>query len=151
MNWDRIEGNWKQLSGKVKEQWASLTNDDLAAIDGRREQLAGKIQERYGVSRDAAEQQIDDYLTPMLERELFRLTPGGAAGRRLLRPQRPHPQRLLHTARLLLGAVAPAPEEVGARRTDDRAARVLRQHQALQRPRRWRSRRPRLGFGAVDP
>lgn len=43
MNWDRIEGNWKQFSGKVKERWGKLTDDDLDVINGRREQLEGKI------------------------------------------------------------------------------------------------------------
>lgn len=46
MNWDRIEGNWKQFSGKAQEKWGGLTNDDLASINGRREQLEGKLQER---------------------------------------------------------------------------------------------------------
>ena len=62
MNWDRIEGNWKQMSGKVKEQWGKLTDDDLTKVAGKREQLEGIIQERYGVGKDAAKKQIDDFL-----------------------------------------------------------------------------------------
>ena len=58
MNWDRIEGNWKQVTGKVKEQWGKLTDDDLLAIEGRRDQLVGKIQTRYGISREEAEAQV---------------------------------------------------------------------------------------------
>lgn len=58
MNWDRIEGNWKQVSGKAQEQWGKLTSDDLDVIAGRRDQLAGKIQERYGVAKDEAEKQL---------------------------------------------------------------------------------------------
>lgn len=58
MNWDRFEGNWKQLKGKVNEQWGKLTSDDHDVVAGRREQLAGKIQERYGVAKDEAERQI---------------------------------------------------------------------------------------------
>jgi uncharacterized protein YjbJ (UPF0337 family) len=58
MNWDRIEGNWKQLTGQAKEQWGKLTNDDIDVVAGRREQLSGKIQERYGVAKDEAEKQI---------------------------------------------------------------------------------------------
>jgi uncharacterized protein YjbJ (UPF0337 family) len=58
MNWDRIEGNWKQLTGQAKEQWGKLTNDDIDVVAGRREQLSGKIQERYGVVKDEAEKQI---------------------------------------------------------------------------------------------
>ena len=59
MNDDRMEGNWKQFKGKVKEQWGRLTDDDLDVIDGKKDQLAGKIQESYGVSKDEAESQID--------------------------------------------------------------------------------------------
>ena len=62
MNWDRIEGNWKQFSGKVKEKWGQLTDDDLGALDGRREQLEGKIQERYGLGKDQVRKDVDDWL-----------------------------------------------------------------------------------------
>jgi uncharacterized protein YjbJ (UPF0337 family) len=58
MNWDRIEGNWKQAVGKVKEQWGKLTDDDLDVVAGRRDQLAGKLQERYGLALSEAETQI---------------------------------------------------------------------------------------------
>ncbi|MDP2018608.1 CsbD family protein [Hydrogenophaga sp.] len=58
MNWDRIEGNWKQLKGRVTAQWGKLTDDDFDVVAGRREQLAGKIQERYGVAKDEAERQV---------------------------------------------------------------------------------------------
>ena len=61
MNWDRIEGNWKQVTGKAKVQWGKLTSDDLDVIAGRREQLAGKIQERYGVAKDEAEKQMAEW------------------------------------------------------------------------------------------
>jgi uncharacterized protein YjbJ (UPF0337 family) len=59
MNWDRIEGNWKQLTGKVKEQWGKLTDDDIDVIAGKRDQLVGKIQEQYGITKDEAEKQVD--------------------------------------------------------------------------------------------
>ena len=58
MNKDTIEGNWKQLKGKVKEQWGKLTDDDFDVIAGKRDQLLGRIQERHGISRDEAEQQV---------------------------------------------------------------------------------------------
>ena len=58
MNWDRIEGNWKQITGKAREQWGKLTDDDLSVVAGRREQLAGKIVERYGIAKDEAEKQL---------------------------------------------------------------------------------------------
>jgi uncharacterized protein YjbJ (UPF0337 family) len=62
MNWDRIEGNWKQVAGKAKVQWGKLTSDDFDVIAGRREQLAGKIQERYGIAKDEADQQVSDWV-----------------------------------------------------------------------------------------
>jgi uncharacterized protein YjbJ (UPF0337 family) len=52
MDWNRVEGNWKQMKGKIKEQWGDLTDDDLTAINGQRDQLEGKIQERYGLAKD---------------------------------------------------------------------------------------------------
>lgn len=61
MNVDRLEGNWKQIKGKVKEQWGKLTDDDLDVIDGKVDQLNGRIQERYGLSKDEAKRQIDDW------------------------------------------------------------------------------------------
>jgi uncharacterized protein YjbJ (UPF0337 family) len=63
MNWDRIEGNWKQLKGKAKQQWGKLTDDQLDVVAGNRDELAGKIQESYGISKDEAEKQLDDFAT----------------------------------------------------------------------------------------
>lgn len=62
MNWDRIEGNWKQFKGTAQENWGKLTNDDLDVVAGKREQLVGKIQERYGIEKDAAEREVDDFM-----------------------------------------------------------------------------------------
>lgn len=62
MNWDRIQGNWKQLKGKTQAQWGKLTDDDVNLIAGRREELAGKIQERYGVAKDDAHRQVSDWI-----------------------------------------------------------------------------------------
>jgi uncharacterized protein YjbJ (UPF0337 family) len=61
MDWNRVEGNWKQMKGKVKEQWGKLTDDDLDVINGRRDQLEGKIQERYGYAKDQVRKDIDDW------------------------------------------------------------------------------------------
>ena len=61
MNWDRIKGNWLEFKGKAKQQWGKLTDDDLDIVDGKREELSGKIQNRYGVAKDEAERQIDDW------------------------------------------------------------------------------------------
>lgn len=63
MNRDQIQGEWKQLKGKVKEQWGKLTDDDMTRIEGNFDQLAGKIQERYGIERAEAERQIDAWAT----------------------------------------------------------------------------------------
>lgn len=62
MDWDRIEGNWKQLTGHIKEKWAQLTDDDLQQIAGKRDQLEGKLQERYGLAKDKVRKQVDDWI-----------------------------------------------------------------------------------------
>ena len=62
MNWDQVEGNWKQFKGKVKQQWGDLTDDDLNRIEGRQEELSGVLQKRYGKSREEADRMIDDWM-----------------------------------------------------------------------------------------
>ena len=62
MNWDRVEGNWKEFKGKVQQKWGKLTNDDLDVIEGKRQELAGRLQQRYGVAKDEAEREIDTWL-----------------------------------------------------------------------------------------
>ena len=61
MNWDLIEGNWKQFKGDIKQQWSKLTDDQLEVIGGKREHLAGKIQVMYGIGKDEAEHQLSDW------------------------------------------------------------------------------------------
>jgi len=61
MDWNRLEGDWKQLRGKAKVRWGKLTDDDLTAISGRRDQLEGKIQERYGYAKNQARKEIEDW------------------------------------------------------------------------------------------
>jgi uncharacterized protein YjbJ (UPF0337 family) len=61
MNWDRIEGNWKQFAGHAQKRWGKLTNDQIDVTKGNREILAGKIQEEYGVSKDVAERQLKEW------------------------------------------------------------------------------------------
>ncbi len=63
MNWDRIEGNWKEMKGRIKQQWGSLTDDDLSVMSGKRDELAGRLQQRYGYAKDRAEREIDDWLS----------------------------------------------------------------------------------------
>jgi len=62
MNWDRVEGNWKEFKGKVQLQWGKLTNDDLDVIEGKRTELAWRLQQRYCVAKDEAERDIDTWL-----------------------------------------------------------------------------------------
>lgn len=59
MNWDQVEGNWKQLKGKAQEKWGRLTNDELDVVAGNREQLVGRLQEHYGLAREEAEKEAD--------------------------------------------------------------------------------------------
>ena len=61
MNWDQVEGKWKQAGGKVREKWGRLTDDDLQVIAGKRDQLIGKIQERYGIAKEDAARQVDEF------------------------------------------------------------------------------------------
>lgn len=59
MNWDVLEGKWKQLKGQVRSKWSKLTDDDMEFIAGKRDRLVGRLQERYGMQRDEAEKQAD--------------------------------------------------------------------------------------------
>ncbi|MCA9857801.1 MAG: CsbD family protein [Dehalococcoidia bacterium] len=61
MNEDKMKGQWNQISGKAKEKWGQLTDDDMQQIDGKRDQLVGKVQERYGIAKDEAEKQVKDF------------------------------------------------------------------------------------------
>ena len=62
MNWDRVEGNWKQFKGQVQQQWGKLTDDDLDVIQGNQTELAGRLQERYGYAKDEAQKQINSWM-----------------------------------------------------------------------------------------
>lgn len=61
MNWDQIQGNWKQFTGKVKEKWGKLTDDDLTTVAGKRDQLSGILQKRYGYAKEEAERELDSF------------------------------------------------------------------------------------------
>ncbi len=76
MNWDRVEGNWKQLKGKVRQQWGRITDDQIDVIGGKRDALAGRIQETYGLTRDDAERQVRDWENSLREEDF------GASGNR---------------------------------------------------------------------
>ena len=62
MNWDTVKGNWKQMTGKVKEEWGDLTNDEIKEAEGDRDQLVGKIQAKYGIAKEEAEKQVDAFV-----------------------------------------------------------------------------------------
>jgi len=65
MNWNQIEGNWKQLMGKMRAKWAKLTDDDWNYVAGKKDQLLGKLQERYGYRKEEAQKEIDDYVNAL--------------------------------------------------------------------------------------
>ena len=62
MNDDILKGKWTQLKGSIKEQWGKLTDDEIDQISGRKDQLVGKVQERYGIARDQAARDVDNWL-----------------------------------------------------------------------------------------
>ncbi len=65
MNWDVIEGQWKNLKGNIREKWAKLTDDDYELIGGKKDKFVGKLQERYGYGKDEAEKEVDSYIAGM--------------------------------------------------------------------------------------
>lgn len=73
MNWDQIEGNWKQFKGHAKEKWGKLTDDDWDKAAGKRDQLIGRVQERYGYAREEAEREVDDWGRSVDRREPSRM------------------------------------------------------------------------------
>jgi len=62
MDWNQIQGQWKQLKGKAKIKWGNLTDDEIDVIEGRRDELVGKIQQRYGIAKEQAEREVDDWM-----------------------------------------------------------------------------------------
>ncbi len=65
MDWDRISGGWKEFSGKAKQRWGELTDDELTQIDGKRDELEGRLQQRYGYEKDRARREVDDWMGSM--------------------------------------------------------------------------------------
>ena len=97
MDWVRVEGNWKQMRGRVKERWGELTDDDLTAIAGRRDRLEGVIQERYGYAKERARREIEDWyrsLESNLAEQINALRSGiqtlSSTVERIAREQLPH-------------------------------------------------------------
>jgi uncharacterized protein YjbJ (UPF0337 family) len=61
MNWDQIKGKWHEIKGSVRAKWGDLTDDDIEALDGNREKMVGKIQQKYGLAKEEAEKQVDEW------------------------------------------------------------------------------------------
>ena len=64
-NWEQVAGKWKQFSGQVKKKWGNLSDDELMQVNGRRDILVGKIQEKYGIAREEANKQIDEWVSKL--------------------------------------------------------------------------------------
>lgn len=61
MNWDQVEGKWKQIEGSARAHWGKLTDDDWQTVAGKKEHLVGRIQERYGIAKEVAEKQAEEW------------------------------------------------------------------------------------------
>jgi len=70
MNWDQIQGKWKQTKGSLKQKWGKLTDDDLDVIAGSRDKFIGKLQERYGIARDEAQKNADEWVKSLRDEDL---------------------------------------------------------------------------------
>ena len=79
MNWDRVEGNWKQFAGQARQKWGKLTDNDWQVVAGKKDELAGRIQERYGMAKDEANREVDNWARSLKEEEKVERT--GSAGR----------------------------------------------------------------------
>ena len=79
MNWDQMEGKWKQLTGGVKKQWGKLTDDDLQYMAGSKDQFVGRLQERYGIAKEEAQKQADEWLQAQAEPKTTKHRSGGGA------------------------------------------------------------------------
>uniref|UniRef100_Q020G2 CsbD family protein n=1 Tax=Solibacter usitatus (strain Ellin6076) TaxID=234267 RepID=Q020G2_SOLUE len=78
MNWDQVEGKWKQMKGSMKQQWGKLTDDDLDYIAGSRDKFIGRVQERYGLNKEEAQKQADEWLKNHPEMEPATRRSGGS-------------------------------------------------------------------------
>lgn len=74
MNWDRIEGNWKQVAGQARQKWGKLTDNDWHVVAGKKDELVGRIQERYGIARDQAQREADEWARSLKEEEKIEQT-----------------------------------------------------------------------------
>lgn len=63
MNWDQIAGQWKQFAGSARAKWGEITDDEWEQAAGQRDKMVGLVQSRYGHAKDAAEKDVDDWLS----------------------------------------------------------------------------------------
>jgi len=77
--WDQIAGSWKQVKGNVRKEWGKLTDDDVEQIKGQRDVMAGKIQERYGIAKEEAERQADEFMRTQKDTEATHRSGGGSS------------------------------------------------------------------------
>jgi uncharacterized protein YjbJ (UPF0337 family) len=78
MNWDQVEGKWKQMKGSVREKWGKLTDSDYELIAGNRDKFLGRLQERYGYTKDRAEKELDEWMESEHGTEMPRTRTGGS-------------------------------------------------------------------------
>jgi len=78
MNWDQVEGKWRQMKGSVRERWGKLTDSDYEQIAGNRDKLLGSLQERYGYTRDKAEKELDEWMRSDAGTEIPRTRTGSS-------------------------------------------------------------------------
>jgi len=79
MNWEQMEGKWKQIRGSVRQKWGKLTDDDLNYIAGSRDKFVGRLQERYGIAKEEAQRQADEWLRAQKEEETVSRSGGGGS------------------------------------------------------------------------
>lgn len=62
MNKDIVKGHWKEIKGKLKQQWGKLTDDEVSQMTGTFDELQGVLQKRYGYAKDRAEKEIETFM-----------------------------------------------------------------------------------------
>jgi uncharacterized protein YjbJ (UPF0337 family) len=67
MNWDQVEGKWKEFAGSARAHWGKLTDDDWQTLQGNKEQLVGRIQNRYGIAKEQAEKEVDEWTNALFD------------------------------------------------------------------------------------
>ena len=142
MDWNRIEGNWKQMKGAVKQQWGKLTDDDLTQINGSQEKLEGIIQERYGIARDETRKQIDAWYQNQTGNKRTMRARGARASRQASQPR----SRDTQANRKSLGS--PVTLDLAAELIGNRDSR---QHVAESQAAVRRGDRGTAAFGPVEP